>query len=314
MSRIKVNELSNFLGTEIISYYLVSKKEVREGKKMYIRLELADCTGKIAGNIWSNVQHFVSIFKEGDVIKIKAMVINYKGQIQLTVHQVKFAEQDEYVLDDFIQTSQKSINEISTDFFALVDSVKNEYLSILLKRIFDDREFFRKFAEAPAAKTWHHNYLHGLIEHSLSVAKICEFASKNYNVDRDLLVTAGLLHDIGKVYEYEMTTSIEFSTMGRLIGHINLGEELILKKIATINNFPQILRMKLRHLILSHHGEFEKGSVRLPQTVEAIVLHFADNLDAQTVGVQQIVHSSNSADNSDWSEFDRLNSRYYYKG
>ncbi|MEA1973244.1 MAG: 3'-5' exonuclease, partial [Candidatus Cloacimonadota bacterium] len=117
-----------------------------------------------------------------------------------------------------------------------------------------------------------------------------------------------------KVYEYEMKTNIEFSTIGRLVGHISLGEELILKKIATINNFPTILKMKLRHLILSHHGEFEKGSVRLPQTVEAMVLHYADNLDAQTVGVQQIVDGSNSAANSDWSEFDRLNMRYYYKG
>ncbi|MEA1972500.1 MAG: HD domain-containing protein, partial [Candidatus Cloacimonadota bacterium] len=265
MSRIATNELSNFLSTEIISYFLVAKKEVREGKKMYIRLELADKKGKVTANIWSNVKHFVSLFKEGDVIKVKAIVINYKGQVQLTVHQVKVAEKEDYDLEDFIQSSKKDIKEISDEFFKFVDSVEDEYLSILLKRIFDDREFFRKFAEAPAAKSWHHNYLHGLIEHSLSVARICDFSSKYYNVDRDLVVTAGLLHDIGKVYEYEMKTNIEFSTIGRLVGHISLGEELILKKIATINNFPTVLKMKLRHLILSHHGEFEKGSVRLPQ-------------------------------------------------
>lgn len=314
MSRICVNELSNFLSTEIITYFLVTKKEVREGKKMYIRLDLADKTGKVTANVWSNVPHYASIFKEGDVVKVKAMVINYKGQIQLTIRDIKKADEAEYDLEDFIQSSKKDIKDIAADFFELVDSIQDENLNILLKRIFDDRDFFRQFAEAPAAKSWHHNYLHGLIEHSLSVAKICDFAAKTYNVNRDLLVTAGLLHDIGKVYEYDMKTNIEFSTIGRLVGHINLGEELILKKIATINNFPANLKLKLRHLILSHHGEFEKGSVRLPQTIEAIVLHYADNLDAQTVGVQQIVEGSNSAENADWSEFDRLNNRYYFKG
>jgi 3'-5' exoribonuclease len=191
-----------------------------------------------------------------------------------------------------------------------VDSIKNEYLKQLMDDIFD-HEFFSRFSNAPAAKTWHHNYLGGLLEHSVCVAKICDFAASMYHVDRDLVVVGGLLHDVGKVFEYTSHGAIDFTPEGRLLGHIGIGDQLICKYAAKIDNFPQNLLMKLRHLILSHHGEYEKASARLPQTIEAIVLHFADNLDAQTIGVKQLIDPVKNS-TSVWSEFDKLNNRFYY--
>jgi 3'-5' exoribonuclease len=220
----------------------------------------------------------------------------------------------EYDLSDYVQTSGRGIQELSEDFFKFIDSIENPHLSSLLKKIFDeDREFFTQFAKAPAAKSWHHNYLGGLLEHSVAVASICNYCSNLYPVDRDLLVTGALLHDIGKMQEYKVQTAIEFSDVGRLIGHICLGDQLIYETAAKINQFPQELLMKLRHLILSHHGEYEKAAARLPQMLEAIVLHFADNMDAQSAGVSQLVKAAEN-NVGKWTEFDKFNNRYFYIG
>ena len=149
------------------------------------------------------------------------------------------------------------------------------------------------------------------MEHTISVAGLCDYASHNYKVDRDLLVAGGILHDIGKVMEYQVVPNIEFTPIGRLVGHIPLGDNFVADKTKDINNFPDDLLMKLRHLILSHHGEYEMASARLPQTLEATILHQADNFDAQTIGVQQLKDAVTD-DDAKWTEFDRLNSRFYY--
>ncbi len=310
--KIYVNNLSDYLNKEITSDFLVTQKELREGTRdYYIRLRLADSTGSVVGNVWNNAHRIAQLFDEGDVIRIKAVVINYKSQIQLTVNKVRKLEEDQYDISDFIETTSKDINKLSDRLFGFIDSIKNEYLKKLLLSIFDDKEFYKKFSTSPAAKTWHHNYVGGLLEHTVSVATICDFVSKMYQVDRDLLVAGALVHDIGKVQEYHIKTAIDFTDVGRLIGHLSLGDELVCNKAKEINNFPPELLMKLRHLILSHHGEYEKASVRLPQTLEAVVLHFADNIDAQTIGVQQLINSGKSTD-AQWSEYDKLNNRYYF--
>ena len=210
-----------------------------------------------------------------------------------------------------METTGKDINKLSEKLFNYMDGIKNSYLKQLLSKIFDDKEFFTRFAQAPAAKTWHHNYIGGLLEHTISVASICEFATHLYKIDKDLLITGALLHDIGKVLEYSIKPTIEFTAEGRLVGHIPLGDHILSTKSAEIDNFPPDLLFKLRHLVLSHHGEYEKASARLPQTLEAIVLHHADNFDAQTVGVAQLVESVQN-DDAKWTEYDKLNNRYYY--
>lgn len=312
MLKITVDELKDHLNKEIISDFLVVQKELREGTKdFYIRLRLADKTGSIPGNVWNNAKAVAEKFEEGDVVSVKGVVISYKTQIQITVNKIQKLAEEEYDLAEFMEATSKDVNKLSEKLFTFIDRINEPNLKKLLLEIFEDKEFYTRFAKAPAAKTWHHNYLGGLLEHTISIATICDFVSHLYPVDKDLLITGALLHDIGKVAEYDIKNKIEFSVEGRLIGHIPLGDQLVSNQAGKLNNFPPELLMKLRHLILSHHGEYEKASARLPQTLEAIVLHHADNLDAQTVGVVQIKEQMQN-DDAEWSEFDRLNERYYY--
>lgn len=310
--KIYINDLHTFLNKEIISNFIVTQKELREGTKdVFVRMKLADKTGSVSANIWNNARQIGQKFNEGDIIKIKGVVISYKSQIQITVNKVRVLSEEEYDLVEYIETTSKDINKLSDKLFEYIENIQDVYLKELLLSIFEDKEFFTLFANSPAAKTWHHNYLGGLLEHTISVTTICDFVSHLYPLNKDLLITGAILHDIGKVYEYHVKPTIDFSVEGRLVGHIPLGDKVVCEKAAKINNFPKELLMKLRHLILAHHGEYEKASARLPQTLEAIVLHYSDNLDAQTVGVQQLIQAVKNPD-ADWTEYDRLNNRYFY--
>ncbi len=310
--KIYVSDLHSYLNKEIISNFIVTQKELREGTKdVFVRMKLADKTGSISANIWNNARQIGQKFNEGDIIKIKGVVISYKSQIQITVNKVRVLSEEEYDLMEYIATTSKDINKLSDKLFEYIENIQDVYLKELLLSIFEDKEFFTLFANSPAAKTWHHNYLGGLLEHTISVTTICDFVSHLYSLNKDLLITGAILHDIGKVYEYHVKPTIDFSVEGRLVGHIPLGDKVVCEKAAQINNFPKELLMKLRHLILAHHGEYEKASARLPQTLEAIVLHYSDNLDAQTVGVQQLIQAVKNPD-ADWTEYDRLNNRYFY--
>ncbi len=311
MEQIEISDLSQHLGKQIIGFFLVTEKELREGKTdMFLRLRLQDKSGSLNAYIWTNAQKEAENFQEGDVIKVKAVVVNYKEQIQLNIKQTRLADASEYNLEDFLLQSTKDPKLLSDEFFRYVDSVKHQHLSQLLKSVFEDKEFFSRFAYAPAAKNWHHNYIHGLLEHTVAVTRLAEFLAVQYPVNRDLLITGALLHDSAKVFEYDYKPVIDFTDLGRLVGHLSLCDQFVCAKAAQINNFPAELLMLVRHLILSHHGEYEKASVRLPQTLEALVLHLADNLDAQTVGVLQMLEMAPAK--AQWTEFDKLNQRYYY--
>jgi 3'-5' exoribonuclease len=305
-----VSELHQKVGEEIIGYYMVAEKELRDGKNdQFLRLKLQDRTGSISANVWKDAKKSDGEFDAGDVIKIKGNVVNYKGQTQLSITLLRFADTSEYNIEEFLTRSKIAPDVLAERFFSFIDKVEQAHLSKLLHLIFDDKEFFSKYLLAPAAKGWHHNYVHGLIEHSVSVAALCEFASGMYPVNYDLLIAGALLHDVAKVKEYESKTSIDFTDIGRLVGHLSLSDQMVCETAARIPGFPDELLLNLRHLILAHHGEYEKASVRLPQTLEALVLHLCDNLDAQSVGVAQMIASA--PPNAAWTEFDKLNSRYY---
>ncbi|MBI9032482.1 HD domain-containing protein [bacterium] len=313
MKRINVNDLANCINQEIDSYFLVVEKDLRQGNKdFFLRLKLADKSGFVVANIWKNATVKSDMFEVGDVLQIKGMVIKYNKNIQITINDIYPLEEKEYDLAELIPASKKDITELTDNFFEYVDSIQNEYLSQLLKAIFDNKQILNLFISSPAAKGWHHNYAGGLLEHTLTVTKICDFACALYPVDRDLTITGAILHDLGKIYEYDSAIGIDFSDEGRLIGHFVLVDQMITEHASKIDLFPKELLMKLRHMVLAHHGEYDKGSVRLPQTLEAHLLHLADNMDAQVTGVKQIIEAS--SDNSKWSEFDKLNQKFYYKG
>jgi 3'-5' exoribonuclease len=307
-------DLGEYLNQEIETCFLVTEKELRESRNgSFLRLRLSDKTGNVLANIWNNAVTIAGKFDSGDIINIKGTVISYKDQLQITVQKVRKVQDWEIELTDYILATSKDINKMTERLFILIDAVQNEYLKQLLLAVFEDKEFLAKFAQAPAAKSWHHNYLGGLLEHTVAVANLCEFSAHYYPVDKDLLISGAILHDVGKVEEYTPAPAINFTDSGRLIGHIIIADQTVTTKAAQINNFPPELLMKLRHMILAHHGEYEKGSARLPQLLEAVILHHCDNLDAQATGVSQVVENSSSTDSS-WSEFDRLNNKYYYIG
>jgi 3'-5' exoribonuclease len=304
--------LHGHLGKEVVSFYLVAEKDLREGKNnaYYLRLRLQDKTGSIAANLWKDAQKEAEGFSEGDVIKVKATVVEYKGQLQFNLAKIRFADHSEYEIEEFLARSKKDPEQLSGQFFGFVDKVENPFLNKLLRLIFGNKEFYTRFEHAPAAKSWHHNYIHGLLEHTVAVATIADFVSVLYPVNYDLLLSGALLHDVAKVLEYSNKPAIEFTDIGRLVGHLSLSDQLVCERAAQIPGFPEELLLNLRHLILAHHGEYEKASVRLPQTIEALVLHLCDNLDAQSAGVAQLIEAAPR--DAVWTEFDKLNNRYYH--
>ncbi|MDD3523463.1 MAG: HD domain-containing protein [Candidatus Cloacimonadaceae bacterium] len=307
---IYVSDMHQHENKEVSGYYLAQEKELREGKGgIYLRLKLRDRSGAATANVWKDAAKTSELFEAGDIVHIKAQVVNFKGQIQLTVQQLRYADKTEFDLGHFVAKSRFEPEFLAERFWEFVDKVENEHLNRLLHVIFDDKTFFSKYLNAPAAKGWHHNYVHGLIEHCVAVASLCEFVSTQYPVSMDLLITGALLHDVAKTHEYSGSAAFEFTDIGRLIGHLSMGDQMVVEAAAAIPGFPPELLMNLRHLILSHHGEYEKASVRLPQTLEAILLHHCDNLDAQAAGVNQLLESA--APDATWSEYDKLNNRYY---
>lgn len=307
---IFISDMHEHENKEISGYYLTQEKDLREGKGgMYLRLKLRDRSGAATANVWKEASKISEYFNAGDIVHIKAQVVNYKGQIQLTIQQLRYADKSEFDIGNFVAKSRFEADFLAERFWTFVDKVENEYLNRLLHIVFDDKEFFRSFLEAPAAKGWHHNYMHGLIEHSVAVASLCEYISTQYSVSLDLMLSGALLHDVAKTLEYKGQSAIEFTDQGRLLGHLSMSDQMVVKAAEQIPGFPEEILLNLRHMILSHHGEYEKASVRLPQTLEATLLHHCDNLDAQAAGVSQLIESA--PPNAVWSEFDKLNNRYY---
>jgi len=314
MKEIFIEDLRSLEGNEITDFFAVSEKSIRKSKngKPFVKLSLVDKTGTVICFIWDNVKQLQDSFMAGDVVKVKAFVTTFEGNIQLTIRNIRTAEEQEYDIADFSPISSKDTDKLIDRLFTFVDSVKNEYLSRLLHLFFDDKEFLERFAKAPAAKNWHHNLVGGLLHHSVTVTTICDSVCPLYEeIDRDLLVTCAMLHDVGKTKEYSLAPFIQFTDEGRLIGHVVMGNKMVVDKCEEINNFPKDLLMKVEHLLLSHHGEREYGAAVPPKTKEALILHYADNLDAQVVGASELINKA-ADQNADWTEYNLLTNREYY--
>ncbi|MBN2017270.1 MAG: HD domain-containing protein [Candidatus Cloacimonetes bacterium] len=314
MKEIFVQDLNSMEGSEIIDFFAVSEKSIRKSRngKFFIRVLCLDKTGQVTGFIWDNVPQFQDCFNVGDIVKLKALVTTFEGNLQLSIRNIRKAEDNEFDIADFSPTTTKDTNKLLDRLFGFIDSVKNEYLSKLLHLFFDDKEFLEKYSKAPAAKNWHHNLVGGLLHHSTTVTTICDAVSPLYEeIDRDLLITCAILHDIGKIKEYTLAPFIDFTDEGRLIGHVVMGNKMVVDKCEEINNFPGDLLMKVEHLLLSHHGEREYGAAVPPKTKEALILHYADNLDAQVAGASDLIDKA-SEENSTWTDYHHLTNREYF--
>lgn len=269
---------------KIVGHYLCKQKQTQKTKsgKNYLSLKLQDKTGMIDAKVWE-LNNDIHSFEEKDVIKIDGLVLLYQNSLQLKVSKIRKSTEGEYVQEDYIPTTDKNVDSLVTNIQELIDSVRDASLNQLLRKIFLEDDVMQAAIKVhSAAKTIHHAYMGGLIEHIVAVTGICDFLSTKYKfINRDLLITGALLHDIGKLYELSPFPDNDYTDEGELLGHIVIGVEMITHYAKDIEGFSEETLNLLKHLIVSHHGELEFGSPQRPKTIEAMVLHTADSADSK---------------------------------
>jgi 3'-5' exoribonuclease len=294
--------------------YLAKSKRMgttRAGKP-FINFVLADRTGELEAKVWDRAEDLSSVFKEGEVIEVRGRAGSYRGQIQITVSDIS-APEGEFDPAVFLETSRMDLSETLKSLRKLLRNVKNHHLKMLNDRFLSDRDFISRFKQAPAAKNFHHSYLGGLLEHTLSVCQMAVQVAEHYpQLDVDLLLTASFLHDIGKIREFEHNLHIDYSDEGRLLGHLVIGSSMVEEKLSEMKGFPAELAVRLKHMILSHHGEYEFGSPKRPKFVEAFVLHLLDDLDAKVNGLGRLMEKDRSA--GPWTDYNQMFGRHFLKG
>jgi len=303
-------------GEKINDFFFVAEKNLAFSQKgsPYLNLRLKDKTGELDGKVWDNAQEMEKVFRKGDFIYIQSRALQYKNAIQLSVMSARKAEEQEIEAAEYFPVAKEDPDKMFSNLMTFIAGVETPPLQDLLQAFFYDEEIVSRLKRAPAAKGFHHVYIGGLLEHTLSVVRILAWLAGHYEgLNRDLLMTGGILHDIGKIYEYSYDGVVDYTDEGRLVGHIVMGVEMLDRRISALPDFPPQLAMKLRHILLSHHGTLEFGSPKRPKTTEALVVHFADDLDAK-VNAMQITIAGAVGDESDWTPYHRLLERYIYKG
>jgi 3'-5' exoribonuclease len=297
------------------SVFLIKDKIMAMAKngKPYLTLKLMDKTGEVDAKIWDNADEVSLLFDKNEFLAVRAKASVYLGKMQLIISELKPVQEHEVELSDFLPETDRDISAMVEELHALVAALKDQDLKRLLTSFFSDPELLAQFRVAPAAKGMHHVYLGGLLEHSLAVAKLVDAIMPLYQgLNRDLLVAGALLHDIGKVREMTYLRCFDYTDEGKLIGHITIGVEMLQERINSLPGFPQELAMLLKHMILSHHGQYEYGSPKRPKTMEATILNYLDDLDSKINGIR--THIRKEPDNpSRWTSYHRLYDRYFFK-
>ena len=285
-----VNELEP--NQTVQATFLVQRKEVRQKKtgEPYLALLLADRTGDIDTKMWDNAAEVMDTFDRDDFVRVKGLYQIYQNRPQLTLHKLQRVDEREVDFKDFFPASQFDPEAMFGELQAMMAEMRNPHLKALLDRVFADPELTRAYKLAPAAKQIHHAWLSGLLEHVLSLARLAKLTAAHYPfIDGDLLLTGVLLHDIGKVAELVYDRSFSYSDEGQLLGHIYQGAKLVSRKIQEVPEFPPRLEVLVEHMILSHHGELEYGSPKVPLFAEALLLHHLDNLDSKMEVIRGMV-------------------------
>lgn len=295
-------------GNHISDIYLCKTKQIQLTKtgKEYGNLILQDKTGTIEAKIWDLSSPGVGEFDAMDYVHIEADVTLFQNANQLNVRRIRTAREGEYVEADYLPVSKKEIGKMYEELLGFVRSVKNPWLNQLLSGYFvEDKEFAKAFQFHSAAKTVHHGFVGGLLEHTLSVVKLCDYYAGYYKtLNRDLLLTAAMFHDIGKMQELSRFPENDYTDDGQLLGHIMIGTEMISERIRQLPDFPPRLASELKHCILAHHGELEYGSPKKPALLEALALNFADNTDAKMETMIEALAAGGT--NKGWLGYNRL--------
>ena len=316
MKKTFVNEVKP--GQAVDDVFVARDKQLAHKKDgdPYLILSLVDRSGNMKAVAWDNVQAMSEAFVAGDYVRVKGNAVEYRETLQLVVKNLERLDLEEINARDFLPATERDVDHMAAQLIQISKTVENQHLSRLLAAFFDDKVFVDLFKTAPAAKKMHHAYLGGLLEHTLSIARLIQAIDGHYKgIDRDLLLTGGILHDIGKIYEFSYETHIDYSDSGRLLNHIVIGVEMLDTKIATLNDFPEDLALVLKHMIVSHHGTRDFGSPEPPKTLEAIMLYYLDELDAKVNGVRSFMEAEDlPAEGGAWTSYHRVFERFFYKG
>ena len=294
-------------GNRFSGIYLCKQKQILKTKagKTYYSLILQDKTASIDGKIWE-ISGAIAEFEQMDYIACEGQVTSFQGNLQVNISRVRVADEGEYDPTDYIPCTDKDIEKMYAEILEFIDSVEDKNLNRLLENYFkNNSDFIKEFKKHSAAKSVHHSFMGGLLEHTLAVTKLCDTYAKQYPViNRNLLITAALLHDMGKIYELSSFPENDYTDVGNLLGHIYMGARLIENECEKIEGFPETLRSELIHCILAHHGKMEFGSPKTPGIIEAFALHYADNTDAKLQTMTEII--KNAGDEMGWLGFNRL--------
>ena len=287
------------------TYFCKSKQSLQtKAGKNYYSLLLQDKTGTVDGKVWDlgpGIDHFEAM----DYIRVDAQIVSFQGALQMNIRRVHRCHEGEYDPKEYMPSTDKDIKVLYQELTGYIKSMKNEYLRTLAERYFiEDKTAVKFFANHSAAKAVHHAFIGGLLEHTVSVTRLCDYIAKNYPIiNRDLLLTAAMFHDVGKVQELSKFPENDYTDVGQLLGHIYIGAEMLSKMIDDIPNFPEKLKNELLHCILAHHGELEYGSPKKPSLAEALALSLADNLDAKLETMTELLQGTQE---KGWLGFQKL--------
>lgn len=294
-------------GDRVFDIYFCKFKSsaVTKNGKSYDNVILQDKTGTIDAKIWDPNNPGIADFDACDYIEVYGDVTSFNGALQVNIKRVRLCQEGEYNEGEYMPVSKKNIEEMYAELLKIMESIDNTYLKQLLEAFFvKDTAFVQAFKKSSAAKTVHHGFIGGLLEHTLSVTKLCDYYCTAYPIlKRDLLLTAAICHDMGKIREISAFPVNDYTDEGQFIGHIVMGSEMISEKVREIPGFPPMLAMELKHCILSHHGELEFGSPKKPAIMEAVALTFADNTDAKLETFTELLESSQE---TGWLGFNRF--------
>ena len=294
-------------GDRVFDIYLCKHKQsaVTKNGKPYENVILQDKTGTLDAKVWDPNNAGIEEFDTLDYIEVYGEVNSFQGALQVNVKRIRCCHEGEYDPADYLPVSKKNIDEMMKELTGYINSLQNSYLKELMQAFFvKDEKFIKAFRQSSAAKTVHHGFVGGLLEHTLSVTKMCDFYCTQYPIlNRDLLLSAAMCHDIGKTKELSLFPENDYTDDGQLLGHIVMGVEMIGEKIRDIKGFPPVLANELKHCILAHHGEYEFGSPKKPAIVEAMALNFADNTDAKIQTFTELMEHTNE---KGWLGFNRL--------
>lgn len=295
-------------GDRVFDIYLCKHKQaaVTKNGKPYENVILQDKTGTIDAKVWEPNNPGIGDYDALDYIEVYGEVNSFQGVLQVSVKRIRVCKEGEYDPGEYLPVSSKNMNDMYNELLGLVGSIEDPYLKKLLEAFFvEDKEFVKAFKNSSAAKTVHHGFVGGLLEHTLSVTRLCDYYCGAYPIlKRDLLLTAAMCHDIGKTKEISPFPQNDYTDDGQLLGHIVMGSQMVAEKAALIEGFPHVLLSQLQHCILAHHGKYEFGSPKIPALIEALALNYADDTDAKLETFKEILE--NNSGNQGWLGYNRL--------